>query len=340
MNKKIFLSIVVPCYNSGEYLESLLQSIVDCNMNDIEVILADDCSPVDYQDHVNKFLNKLNIKQCKTKKNSGNPTNARELGVTFAEGLYLTFLDHDDKLIPEGIQEWKKIAVEKNYPDYIVCGFRQCDMNDNLEYEKYGYLDFLHGKFFKLDEFYRKCNIHFDPIIFHKEDTWVLAQVNCNCIKYNIEPVFTNFCTHIWHNNEKSLSHQIDAAERKGDIKVTIEREKTLIRMSYEIYFKFFDEGYMPYPVAREWFIRQIIGSYFDMELNHDALEYLLPSLIEWYQDTKNRLSMDTEDIIDFSYGRVFSDELSSFREFAHPYFEWKETFIEFLNLLDMNSKK
>ena len=40
---KPFLSIVIPCYNS-KYLDRGLQSIVDCEMDDIEVILADDCS--------------------------------------------------------------------------------------------------------------------------------------------------------------------------------------------------------------------------------------------------------------------------------------------------------
>jgi len=194
---KPFLSLVVPCYNSGEYIERLLQSVVDCNMPDIQVILADDCSPINYDEHVDKFRDKLNILQCKTEKNSGNPTNARELGASLAEGIYLTFMDHDDWMIPEGLQKWRELVAEMKYPDYIICGFRQCNTAGETEFEKYGCLDFLHGKFFKLEEFYRKCNIHFKSDIFHKEDTWVCAQASCNCIKYDITPVFTDFCTYV-----------------------------------------------------------------------------------------------------------------------------------------------
>lgn len=325
-----FLSLVVPCYNSGPYIERLLQSVVDCKMPDIEVILADDCSPEDYQEHIDKFKDKLNIKQCRTAHNSGNPTNARELGASLATGLYLTFMDHDDWMIPKGLKQWRDFVTINSFPEYVICGFRQCDGDGNTQFEKYGCLDFLHGKFFKLEDFYRKCDIHFNPTIFHKEDTWVCAQANCNCIKYNITPLFTNFCTYVWHNNERSLSHKIDRAERSGDYRVTIERFKTNMDIEYQIYFKFFDEGSMPMPVATSWFIRSLINAYFDVELNHDCYETLKPDLAIYYADIKRRLSMDDDHILQYA-ARFFDDQLREFLE-MHEEITFYEEFPIFID--------
>lgn len=336
MKRKPFLSLVVPCYNSGNYITRLLQSVQDCSMPDIEVILSDDCSTEPYQDKVDEFKDKLNIIQCKTPFNSGNPTNARELGASKATGKYLAFMDHDDWMIPEGLKAWWELVEKQNYPDYIVCGFRQCDSEGNPQFEKYGCLDFLHGKFIKLD-FYRKGNIHFKPDIFHKEDTWVCAQINCNAIKYNVEPVFTDFCTYVWHNNEKSLSHKIDAAERSGDTSVTIERCNTNIDIEEQIYFKFFDEGSLPYPVAQTWFIRSLINFYFDVELNHSCFDILKPRVSKYLAEIKGKLNMTNQEIIDYAFaddGYIFFDQLNEFMEMAHPAFEWSESFEDFIEMI------
>jgi len=332
-----FISLVVPCYNSGQYIERLLQSVVDCEMDGIEVILADDCSPEDYQDHVDKFKDKLNIKQYRMPYNSGNPTNARELGASHATGVYLSFMDHDDWWIPEGMKKWREYVEENNYPEYIVCGFRQCDTDGNTQYEKYGCLDFLHGKFFKLDEFYRKYDIHFNKDIFHKEDTWVCAQVNCNCIKYDIIPKFTDFCTYVWHNNEKSLSHSIDAAERAGDHSVTLGRISTNIMITEDIYFKFFDEGSMPMPVAIEWFVRSLIGMYFDIQYNHDCFDEAKPMIAREYRGVKKRLQMNDDEII-FHASRVFGDQYHEFME-MHQTLQFIEEFPDYIKILSEYSE-
>ena len=334
---KPFLSIVVPCYNSGQYIERLLQSVVDCDMQDIEVILADDCSPEDYQDHVDKYKDRLYIKRFRMPYNSGNPTNARELGAKNATGLYLAFMDHDDWLLPDGIKQWRQFVEENNYPEYVIGGFMQCDTAGHPEFIKLGCLDFLHGKFFKLDEFYRRCDFHFKPDIFHKEDTWLLAQVNCCCIKYDIEPQFLNFPTYVWHNNEKSLSHKIDAAERNGDTSVTMERMATNMMIEREIYFKYFDEGWMPFKVARTWFIRTLINTYFDVEEHHGCFEALKPELSKYYGEIRSRLNMTTTDILSFAFadsGFIFYDQYDEFME-MHEGLNITEDFPTFLRILD-----
>jgi glycosyltransferase involved in cell wall biosynthesis len=52
---------------------------------DLEVVLADDCSTESYQDIVDKYLDKLNIKQVSTEYNCC-PGNTRQCGVDAAAG--------------------------------------------------------------------------------------------------------------------------------------------------------------------------------------------------------------------------------------------------------------
>ncbi len=94
-----FLSIVIPAYNSQETIIPLLQSIKDSkrvNLKEIEVIVVDDKSKDETGEKVEKFkvhkVIKLNI--IKLKKNSG-PAQARNIGVKYAKGKVVLFLDAD-----------------------------------------------------------------------------------------------------------------------------------------------------------------------------------------------------------------------------------------------------
>lgn len=115
-----FFSIIIPCYNSSPYLNKSLSCIEEIGMDDIEVVLADNCSTESYQDVVDQFKDRLNIVQCCTEYNSGGPSNGRELGASIATGKYITFQDHDDYMIPEGIRKIREIIEQADYPEYLV----------------------------------------------------------------------------------------------------------------------------------------------------------------------------------------------------------------------------
>ena len=101
LDHRPFFSIVVACYNPSVYLERLLKSIEKQDMNDnIEVILSDDHSTEDYQVFVEKFSDRLCIRQIQTDYNFG-PGNTREKGCTIVTGEWLTFADQDDCFEPD-----------------------------------------------------------------------------------------------------------------------------------------------------------------------------------------------------------------------------------------------
>lgn len=90
------LSVIIPVFNTGKYLEKAVNSIINQNIN-LEVIIINDGSTDDSQKYINLLAQKHpNITSIKTK-NFG-VSHARNIGLKLAKGDYVTFIDADDYL--------------------------------------------------------------------------------------------------------------------------------------------------------------------------------------------------------------------------------------------------
>jgi glycosyltransferase involved in cell wall biosynthesis len=89
MNRKIFLSIIIPVFNNLNHVLDLLKSADISNSKNIEVIIIDDGSKPKLKKKLNKF--KLKYKYIK---NLG-PSYARNFGAKISSGKFLLFLDSD-----------------------------------------------------------------------------------------------------------------------------------------------------------------------------------------------------------------------------------------------------
>lgn len=104
------LSIIVPVYNAGNFLNDCIKSIFDgvslYNRNLIEVILIDDCSTDESlqiaRHWANKFPNIIKLIQHQT--NQG-PGGARNTGFSHATGEYFVCIDADDWYAPDAIDK-------------------------------------------------------------------------------------------------------------------------------------------------------------------------------------------------------------------------------------------
>ena len=97
MNKK--LSIIIPVFNSSNFIEKCLNSICKQLKKNTELILIDDFSSDDSVKIIKKYLlNFKFIKLIKLKKNLG-AANARNTGIHLSIGENICFVDSDDKLM-------------------------------------------------------------------------------------------------------------------------------------------------------------------------------------------------------------------------------------------------
>lgn len=110
MKYKYKISVIIPVYNAEEYLKETIESILNQTMifkDNIQMVLINDGS-IDKSDKIcNKYKNKYpeNIVYI-NKKNEGVSV-TRNLGMKYAEGKYINFLDSDDM--------WDKTAFENAY---------------------------------------------------------------------------------------------------------------------------------------------------------------------------------------------------------------------------------
>lgn len=95
MNKMI--SIIVPVYNAEKYLDRCINSIIEQTYQNLELILVDDGST----DRSNKICNTWISKDDRIKyyyQKNGGVSSARNLGLMYANGKYIAFVDADDYL--------------------------------------------------------------------------------------------------------------------------------------------------------------------------------------------------------------------------------------------------
>lgn len=101
------ISIIIPAYNEGKYINRCLESLLAQSYKSIEIIVIDDGSSDRTPDIVKKYPVRL------FKKNHGGPGAARNFGAIKAKGSILVFLDADMEFPEEFIGELvKPIIVE------------------------------------------------------------------------------------------------------------------------------------------------------------------------------------------------------------------------------------
>ena len=98
MNDLEMLSIIVPFYNSEDFLDDCIKSIITQRYNNIELILVNDGS-VDKSEDICKRYQNIDdrVKYYKFNTNRG-VSFARNFGIMKSTGKYITFVDSDDYL--------------------------------------------------------------------------------------------------------------------------------------------------------------------------------------------------------------------------------------------------
>lgn len=106
------ISVVIPVYNTAAVIEETIASVLSQTYKDIELILVDDGS----KDDSVAIMRKYESDRVKVVENQGEKcaAAARNLGVSLANGDYITFLDADDLWLPEKLEKQLKFMQEKN----------------------------------------------------------------------------------------------------------------------------------------------------------------------------------------------------------------------------------
>ncbi len=91
------ISIIIPVYNTGKYIEKCLDSVKKQTMKDLEIIVVNDGSTDNSEDVINNWIkDNPDIVTKYYKKENGGLSSARNYGIEKANGKYIMLLDSDD----------------------------------------------------------------------------------------------------------------------------------------------------------------------------------------------------------------------------------------------------
>ena len=114
------VSVIVPIYNVEKYLEKCLDSLVNQTLEDIEIILVNDGSTDNSGEIAKKYANKYKDKIIYLEKENGGLSDARNYGLEYVKGDYISFVDSDDYISKNLYSELVKYTDE----DYDMIKFK------------------------------------------------------------------------------------------------------------------------------------------------------------------------------------------------------------------------
>lgn len=117
----IKLSIIIPVYNVEKYIEKCITSLINQTIKEIEFIFVNDGTPDNSINIIKKY--QKNDKRIKLiNKENGGQASARNLGLKYAKGEYIAFLDSDD-YVKEEMYEKMYNKAKQNDLDIVICNY-------------------------------------------------------------------------------------------------------------------------------------------------------------------------------------------------------------------------
>lgn len=130
------ISVIVPIYNVADYIGDTIESVINQDYCNWELILIDDGSP-DNSGEICDIYAKKDSRIKVVHKENGGVCAARLTGIEIASGEYITLLDGDDTLTYDALSTMLKYALEDK-SDLIICNFIQVRDGYTFEWRRFG----------------------------------------------------------------------------------------------------------------------------------------------------------------------------------------------------------
>ena len=106
------VSVIIPAYNTADYIGETLESVLAQSFSDFEVIVINDGSPD--TERLEKSIAPFESRIIYLKRDNGGPSAARNTGLRQAQGEYVAFLDSDDIWFTDYL--WSQMQVLRQNP--------------------------------------------------------------------------------------------------------------------------------------------------------------------------------------------------------------------------------
>ena len=220
MNEKVLVSVIVPIYNGENYLYKCLKSLLEQTYKKFEVLLIDDGSIDNTKNICIEFIKNKSPEFKYYYKNNGGTSSARNYGIEKARGCYISFIDQDDYIDKNHIENFIR---NLNDYDWIMQGLinitedkrviRAYKLNNRIECRKKNEVDkYLHeivafdwvnNKLYKKDIILNNGIVFYTPKIINEDRVF-----NINYSFYVEKFLMIPESTYYWVENFNSQTHR------------------------------------------------------------------------------------------------------------------------------------
>lgn len=184
-----FFSIVIPSYNRAELLPETIDSILEQEFTDFELIIIDDGSKDNTGEVIQKkYADEIRLQYIWTE--NGERGLARNNGFRKSSGEYVLFFDSDDCMLPNHLTTLKKYINSLNSPNFIATkhflksesGTVVYNSSKNLKQGWYNYVDLIDGNWLACHFCVKRSNS--DLVLFEEDrqyailEDWMFLMVN------------------------------------------------------------------------------------------------------------------------------------------------------------------
>jgi glycosyltransferase involved in cell wall biosynthesis len=287
-----YVSIIIPVFNSETYISRCLNSVLNQSIKEVEILIIDDIS-TDKSEQIILKYKKSNqcIKYIKLKEKCG-AGGARNIGLKYAKGKYISFIDSDD-WADSTMLEKMSYYLDKYKCEIALCGILTEFHDARSAQIRYSYdvenvidsefaIDLLTRRFNQdisisplvgnkiYDKsFLKRNNLTFIPNCFNEDDAFnFLSFINAKKI------VITPSTFYHYYQRDNSITHTFSKKHIK-DLVVAFHfiKEYLLLHQIYETYreryFSFFEK-------CLSFILTNLINLEPDYLVQNEYLKYLL----------------------------------------------------------------
>ena len=214
----VAISIIVPIYKVEKTLRKALDSILSQTFTNYELILVNDGSP----DNCPAICDEYAAKDMRIKlinKENGGLSSARNAGLVVAKGEYTIFVDPDDYVDAEGLDELYATAIKEN-ADITICDLYQEDeysrkylqqkptslQSSQVLKDLFHYIGGITVNKLIRRSLYTELGISYPNNIYGCEDQYVMAQF----LKHDLKIAYCSIAFYHYMYNGNSLSRHYD----------------------------------------------------------------------------------------------------------------------------------
>ena len=151
-----FVTIIITCYNYGEYVEKAIKSALNQTQPALEIIVINDGSTDNSLEIINKYKDRVTVID---KKNEG-VIAAKNQGLLAAKGEWIVYLDADDTLESDYIEKTLRYARQNNY-DVVYTDMQYVGAkNEVFTSQSYSFNALLYSNYIHNSSLYNKVKLH------------------------------------------------------------------------------------------------------------------------------------------------------------------------------------